>query len=138
MFGAVNRRGFLGSMLQAGVAAMFLPKALTYARAWKKTEAGLLTPVRGECYTIFQNPRLIVHGTFVGAVPEDKLMPLSNIQFGEETFMVTNIRRTFTPSGAGLFEVTAERYTNEDIQPSEITIPGAATLDWTIERRRET
>ena len=36
----MNRRGFLSSILQAGVAAMVLPSALTYARTWKRVEIG--------------------------------------------------------------------------------------------------
>lgn len=34
----MNRRSFLLSMLKAGVAAMALPAAVTYARNWKRVE----------------------------------------------------------------------------------------------------
>lgn len=33
----MNRRGFLDSILKAGVGAMILPSAVTYARAWKRS-----------------------------------------------------------------------------------------------------
>lgn len=38
----MNRRGFLGAMLKAGVGAMILPPAVTYARQWKPTASGIL------------------------------------------------------------------------------------------------
>lgn len=38
----MNRRGFLSSMLKAGVGAMILPPALTYARRWVPTSSGIL------------------------------------------------------------------------------------------------
>ena len=41
----MNRRSFLTSMLQAGVASMALPTALTYVRAWRRAESGLLNPM---------------------------------------------------------------------------------------------
>lgn len=39
----MNRRSFLADMLKAGVGAMILPPAVTYARHWKPTPAGILT-----------------------------------------------------------------------------------------------
>lgn len=35
----MNRRGFLGAMLKAGVSAMVLPTATTYARKWVKSDS---------------------------------------------------------------------------------------------------
>lgn len=40
----MNRRGFLGAMLRAGVAAMALPAAKTYARIWSPPKE--IIPVR--------------------------------------------------------------------------------------------
>lgn len=34
----MNRRGFLDSILKAGVGAMILPTAVTYARTWKRSK----------------------------------------------------------------------------------------------------
>lgn len=39
----MNRRGFLDSILKAGVAAMILPPALTYARKWKLSPSNVWT-----------------------------------------------------------------------------------------------
>jgi hypothetical protein len=81
----VNRRGFLSSVLQAGVAAAFLPGAVTYARRWKRTPAGLLVsedPVvsfdvllengtRITCPAVFaigNRKRLIMHPTTVPSI----------------------------------------------------------------------
>lgn len=37
----MNRRGFLGAMLKAGVGAMLLPSATTYARRWVESSSGI-------------------------------------------------------------------------------------------------
>lgn len=41
----MNRRSFLSSIIQAGAAAAILPAAVTYARHWKRTKAGLVVPI---------------------------------------------------------------------------------------------
>lgn len=46
----MNRRGFLGAMLKAGVSAMVLPSAATYARKWVTSPGGIR----------FVEPKLIV------------------------------------------------------------------------------
>jgi hypothetical protein len=40
----MNRRSFVSDMLRAGVAAMFLPSALTYRRTWQPVESGMWIP----------------------------------------------------------------------------------------------
>jgi hypothetical protein len=41
----INRRGFLSGILKAGIGAMVLPSALTYARVWKPTASGVIVPI---------------------------------------------------------------------------------------------
>lgn len=38
----MNRRGFLGGILKAGIGAMILPSALTYTRNWSKPYGNLI------------------------------------------------------------------------------------------------
>jgi hypothetical protein len=53
----MNRRGFLTSILKAGVAAMVLPSAVTYARQWKKTDNGIVYgPLNWNKDTIIEQP----------------------------------------------------------------------------------
>jgi hypothetical protein len=37
----MNRRGFLSSILKAGIACAILPSALTYERRWVRTDSGI-------------------------------------------------------------------------------------------------
>lgn len=61
----MNRRGFLGALLKAGIGAAILPPALTYARKWKATASGVVVPVPvGPRYHT-----IMLHYKVVGAAP---------------------------------------------------------------------
>lgn len=40
----MNRRGFLSSILKAGIGAMILPAAVTYRREWRISKSGVVIP----------------------------------------------------------------------------------------------
>lgn len=101
----MNRRGFLGAMLKAGAAFAVLPSALTYARQWKPTDAGLVVPTGPAIIEMPIGPRYHAVVLKLSGVGASGLNPLSEISVNVNGYTV---RRTTLKELDALNTLTGE------------------------------